>query len=205
MNHLGKFITLEGVDGAGKTSHMEFIKEYLTNLKLDFIMTREPGGTELGERLREILLHDEMTPKTETILMFAARNEHIEKVIRPGLTSGAIVISDRFTDASYAYQSGGKGVEDEAIDVLKDLVQKNLQPDLTFLFDLPVEVSIKRLKKTRKLDKFEKEEKDFHENVRKKYLMLAKNNPKRFSVLNSEKSIDEIQSQIKIKLDELLK
>ena len=205
MNHLGKFITLEGVDGAGKTSHIEFIKEYLTNLKFDFIMTREPGGTELGEKLREILLHDEMTPKTETILMFAARNEHIEKVIRPGLTSGAIVISDRFTDASYAYQSGGKGVEDEAIDVLKDLVQKNLQPDLTFLFDLPVEVSIKRLKKTRKLDKFEKEEKDFHENVRKKYLMIAKNNPKRFSVLNSEKSIDEIQSQIKIKLDELLK
>jgi len=205
MNQLGKFITLEGVDGAGKTSHIEFIKEYLTNLKLNFIMTREPGGTELGEKLREILLHDEMTPKTETILMFAARNEHIEKVIRPGLTSGAIVISDRFTDASYAYQSGGKGVEDEAIDVLKDLVQKNLQPDLTFLFDLPVEVSIKRLKKTRKLDKFEKEEKDFHENVRKKYLMIAKNNPKRFSVLNSEKSIDEIQSQIKIKLDELLK
>jgi len=205
MNQLGKFITLEGVDGAGKTSHIEFIKEYLTNLKLDFIMTREPGGTELGERLREILLHDEMTPKTETILMFAARNEHIEKVIRPGLTSGAIVISDRFTDASYAYQSGGKGVEDEEIDVLKDLVQKNLQPDLTFLFDLPVEVSIKRLKKTRKLDKFEKEEKGFHENVRKKYLMLAKNNPKRFSVLNSEKSIDEIQSQIKIRLDELLK
>jgi len=205
MNQLGKFITLEGVDGAGKTSHIEFIKEYLTNLKLNFIMTREPGGTELGERLREILLHDEMTPKTETILMFAARNEHIEKVIRPGLTSGAIVISDRFTDASYAYQSGGKGVEDEEIDVLKDLVQKNLQPDLTFLFDLPVEVSIKRLKKTRKLDKFEKEEKDFHENVRKKYLMIAKNNPKRFSVLNSEKSIDEIQSQIKIKLDELLK
>ena len=205
MNQLGKFITLEGVDGAGKTSHIEFIKEYLTNLKLNFIMTREPGGTELGERLREILLHDEMTPKTETILMFAARNEHIEKVIRPGLTSGAIVISDRFTDASYAYQSGGKGVEDEEIDVLKDLVQKNLQPDLTFLFDLPVEVSIKRLKKTRKLDKFEKEEKDFHENVRKKYLVIAKNNPKRFSVLNSEKSIDEIQSQIKIKLDELLK
>lgn len=205
MNQLGKFITLEGVDGAGKTSHIEFIKEYLKNLKLDFIMTREPGGTELGEKLREILLHDEMTPKTETILMFAARNEHIEKVIRPGLTSGAIVISDRFTDASYAYQSGGKGVEDEEIDVLKDLVQKNLQPDLTFLFDLPVEVSIKRLKKTRKLDKFEKEEKDFHENVRKKYLMIAKNNPKRFSVLNSEKSIDEIQSQIKIKLDELLK
>lgn len=205
MNQLGKFITLEGVDGAGKTSHIEFIKEYLTNLKFDFIMTREPGGTELGERLRKILLHDEMTPKTETILMFAARNEHIERVIRPGLTSGAIVISDRFTDASYAYQSGGKGVEDEEIDVLKDLVQKNLQPDLTFLFDLPVEVSIKRLKKTRKLDKSEKEEKDFHENVRKKYLMIAKNNPKRFSVLNSEKSIDEIQSQIKIKLDELLK
>ena len=112
MNNLGKFITLEGVDGAGKTTHVEFIKKYLSDLGINFIMTREPGGTLLGEQLREILLHDEMTPETETLLMFAARNEHIEKVIGPNLLGGKVVISDRFTDATYAYQSGGKGEKD---------------------------------------------------------------------------------------------
>ena len=205
MNQLGKFITLEGVDGAGKTTHVEFIKKYLTNLNRDFILTREPGGTALGEKLRAILLHEEMTPNTETILMFAARNEHIEQVIRPGLMKGTIVISDRFTDATYAYQSGGKRVSDEKIDILKGLVQGDLQPDLTFLFDLPVEVSIRRLNKTRELDKFEREGKEFHENIRKKYLNLAKLYPERFFILNSENSIEGIQNQIKIRLDELLK
>ena len=205
MSQLGKFITLEGVDGAGKTTHVEFIKKYLTNLNRDFILTREPGGTILGEKLRAILLHEEMTPNTETILMFAARNEHIDQIIRPGLMKGTIVISDRFTDATYAYQSGGKGVSDEKIDILKGLVQGDLQPDLTFLFDLPVEVSIRRLNKTRELDKFEREGKEFHENIRKKYLNLAKLYPERFFVLNSENSIEEIQNQIKIRLDELLK
>ena len=168
-------------------------------------MTREPGGTALGEKLRAILLHEEMTPNTETILMFAARNEHIDQIIRPGLMKGTIVISDRFTDATYAYQSGGKGVSNEKIDILKELVQGDLQPDLTFLFDLPVEVSIRRLNKTRDLDKFEREGKEFHENIRKKYLNLAKLYPERFFVLNSENSIEEIQNQIKIRLDELLK
>lgn len=205
MSQLGKFITLEGVDGAGKTTHVEFIKKYLTNLNRDFILTREPGGTVLGEKLRAILLHEEMTPNTETILMFAARNEHIDQIIRPGLMKGTIVISDRFTDATYAYQSGGKGVSNEKIDILKGLVQGDLQPDLTFLFDLPVEVSIRRLNKTRDLDKFEREGKEFHENIRNKYLNLAKLYPERFFVLNSENSIEEIQNQIKIRLDELLK
>lgn len=205
MSQLGKFITLEGVDGAGKTTHVEFIKKYLTNLNRDFILTREPGGTALGEKLRAILLHEEMTPNTETILMFAARNEHIDQIIRPGLMKGTIVISDRFTDATYAYQSGGKGVSNEKIDILKGLVQGDLQPDLTFLFDLPVEVSIRRLNKTRDLDKFEREGKEFHENIRNKYLNLAKLYPERFFVLNSENSIEEIQNQIKIRLDELLK
>lgn len=205
MSQLGKFITLEGVDGAGKTTHVEFIKKYFTNLNRDFILTREPGGTVLGEKLRAILLHEEMTPNTETILMFAARNEHIDQIIRPGLMKGTIIISDRFTDATYAYQSGGKGVSNEKIDILKGLVQGDLQPDLTFLFDLPVEVSIRRLNKTRDLDKFEREGKEFHENIRKKYLNLAKLHPERFFVLNSENSIEEIQSQIKIRLDELLK
>ena len=204
MSNLGKFITLEGVDGAGKTTDVKFIKKYLSDLGVNFVMTREPGGTLLGEQLREILLHEQMTPETETLLMFAARNEHIEKVIRPNLTEGKVVISDRCTDATYAYQSGGKGVNAKKIDILKEWVQASLQPDLTFLFDLSVEVSIERLNKTRELDKFEREEKSFHENIRQKYLLLAKASPERFCILNSEESIEEIQNQIKLKLDKVV-
>ena len=204
MNNLGKFITLEGVDGAGKTTHVEFIKKYLADLGINFIMTREPGGTLLGEQLRELLLHEEMSPETETLLMFAARNEHIEKVIRPNLREGKVVISDRFTDATYAYQSGGKGVKEKKVDILKEWVQGSLRPDLTFLFDLSVEISIERLNKTRELDKFEREEKSFHENIRQKYLLLAKASPERFCILNSEESIEEIQNQIKLKLDKVV-
>ena len=167
-------------------------------------MTREPGGTALGEKLRDILLHDEMNPQTETMLMFAARNEHIDKVIRPNLMKGAVVISDRFTDATYAYQAGGKGVKDEKIDILKKWVQEDLRPDLTFLFDLSVEVSIERLNKTRNLDKFEREDKSFHKKIREKYLTLVEASPERFCVLNSEASIEKIQNQIKLKLDEVI-
>ncbi|MDA7691418.1 dTMP kinase [Methylophilaceae bacterium] len=204
MSNLGKFITLEGVDGAGKTTHIEFIKNYLSDLNINYVMTREPGGTALGEKLRGILLHDEMNPQTETMLMFAARNEHIDKVIRPNLMKGAVVISDRFTDATYAYQAGGKGVKDEKIDILKKWVQEDLRPDLTFLFDLSVEVSIERLNKTRKLDKFEREDKSFHKKIREKYLTLVEASPERFCVLNSEASIEKIQNQIKLKLDEVI-
>ena len=204
MSNLGKFITLEGVDGAGKTTHIEFIKNYLSDLNINYVMTREPGGTALGEKLRDILLHDEMNPQTETMLMFAARNEHIDKVIRPNLMKGAVVISDRFTDATYAYQAGGKGVKDEKIDILKKWVQEDLRPDLTFLFDLSVEVSIERLNKTRKLDKFESEDKSFHKKIREKYLTLVEASPERFCVLNSEASIEKIQNQIKLKLDEVI-
>ena len=204
MSNLGKFITLEGVDGAGKTTHIEFIKNYLSELNINYVMTREPGGTALGEKLRDILLHDEMNPQTETMLMFAARNEHIDKVIRPNLIKGVVVISDRFTDATYAYQAGGKGVKDEKIDILKKWVQEDLRPDLTFLFDLSVEVSIERLNKTRNLDKFEREDKSFHKKIREKYLTLVEAAPERFCVLNSEASIEKIQNQIKLKLDEVI-
>ena len=204
MSNLGKFITLEGVDGAGKTTHIEFIKNYLSDLNINYVMTREPGGTALGEKLRDILLHDEMNPQTETMLMFAARNEHIDKVIRPNLIKGVVVICDRFTDATYAYQAGGKGVKDEKIDILKKWVQEDLRPDLTFLFDLSVEVSIERLNKTRKLDKFEREDKSFHKKIREKYLTLVEASPERFCVLNSEASIEKIQNQIKLKLDEVI-
>ena len=131
-----KFITLEGVDGAGKSTCIKFIKKYLTDKNHNSFFTREPGGTLLGEKLREILLHDEITPETETLLMFAARNEHVQQVITPNLQSGINVISDRFTDATYAYQSGGKYVDSKKITVLKNWVHVNLKPDLTLLFDL---------------------------------------------------------------------
>ena len=204
MNLKPKFITLEGVDGAGKSTHINFIKKYLTDKKLKYLFTREPGGTVLGEKLREILLHDEIKPETESLLMFAARNEHVQEIIKPNLKKGINVISDRFTDSTYAYQSGGKNVEISKITILKDWVHKNLKPDLTILFDLPIEVSLKRLKKTNdSLDKFEKEEADFHKRIRKSYLNLAKKDSGRFKVINSDQNINAVETEIYKILDKL--
>ena len=195
------FITLEGVDGAGKTTHIHFIEDYFRTRGLPFYMTREPGGTDLGEKLRLLLLHEEMDALTETMLMFAARCEHIQTIIKPKLAQGITVVSDRFTDATYAYQAGGKGVDARSIDVLKSLVQKDLDPDLTFLFDVPVEISIERLKDTRTMDKFEREEPSFHQNIRNAYLDLAQSFPQRFHVLNGTHAIEAIQDEIKLILD----
>ena len=204
MNLKPKFITLEGVDGAGKSTHINFIKKYLTDKNLKYLFTREPGGTVLGEKLREILLHDEIKPETESLLMFAARNEHVQEIIKPNLEQGINVISDRFTDSTYAYQSGGKNVEISKITILKDWVHKNLKPDLTILFDLPIEVSLKRLKKTNdSLDKFEKEEADFHKRIRKSYLNLAKKDSGRFKVINSDQNINAVETEIYKILDKL--
>ena len=203
MSNLGKFITLEGVDGAGKTTHIEFIKNYLSDLNINYVMTREPGGTVLGEKLRDILLHDVMTPETETLLMFAARSEHIHKVINPSLKAGVIVVSDRFTDATYAYQSGGKNVETKKITILKNWVHKDLKPDLTLLFDLPTDVSLSRLKSDGDLDKFEKEAAGFHMKIRESYLALAKKEPKRFEIINSNQNINTIEKEIYFALDKL--
>ena len=195
------FITLEGVDGAGKTTHIHFIEDYFRTRGLPFYMTREPGGTDLGEKLRLLLLHEEMDALTETMLMFAARCEHIQTIIKPKLAQGITVVSDRFTDATYAYQAGGKGVDACSIDVLKSLVQKDLDPDLTFLFDVPVEISIERLKDTRTMDKFEREEPSFHQTIRNAYLDLAQSFPQRFHVLNGTHAIETIQGEIKLMLD----
>jgi len=195
------FITLEGVDGAGKTTHIHFIEDYFRTRGLPFYMTREPGGTDLGEKLRLLLLHEEMDALTETMLMFAARCEHIATIIKPKLAQGITVVSDRFTDATYAYQAGGKGVDARSIDVLKSLVQKDLDPDLTFLFDVPVEISIERLKDTRTMDKFEREEPSFHQTIRNAYLDLAQSFPQRFHVLNGTHAIEAIQDEIKLMLD----
>ena len=195
------FISLEGVDGAGKTTHIHFIEDYFRTKGLPFYMTREPGGTDLGEKLRLLLLHEQMDALTETMLMFAARCEHIQTIIKPKLAQGITVVSDRFTDATYAYQAGGKGVDARSIDVLKSLVQKDLDPDLTFLFDVPVEISIERLKDTRTMDKFEREEPSFHQTIRNAYLDLAQSFPQRFHVLNGTHAIEAIQGEIKLMLD----
>ena len=203
MNIKSKFITLEGVDGAGKSTHINFIKKYFIDKNLNYLFTREPGGTVLGEKLREILLHDQMKAETESLLMFAARNEHIYEIIKPNLNKGINVISDRFTDATYAYQSGGKNVKIEKITILKNWVHKDLKPDLTLLFDLPVEISLSRLKKDGNLDKFESEKEDFHKKIRNSYLALAKNEPKRFKVINSNQNINSIEQEINLILDKL--
>jgi len=198
-----KFITLEGVDGAGKSTCIKFIKKYLTDKNLNYLFTREPGGTALGEKLREILLHDDMNPETETLLMFSARNEHVYQIIKPNLKDGINVISDRFTDATFAYQSGGKNVPMEKITTLKNWVHKDLKPDLTLLFDLPTDVSLSRLKSDGNLDKFEKEAADFHTRIRESYLDLAKKEPKRFQIINSNQNINIIEKEIYFVLDKL--
>jgi dTMP kinase len=189
----GKFITLEGMDGAGKSTHIPNIIALLQSQGHEVVSTREPGGTLLGERLREMLLHESMHPETETLLMFAARREHIANVIAPALARGAYVLSDRFTDATYAYQCGAKGVAGEKIKILEHWVQEYLQPDVTLLFDVPVEVSIQRLATARSPDKFERESADFFTRIRHAYLQRALENPARFRVIDANKSLSEVK------------
>ena len=192
----GKFITLEGVDGAGKSTHIPKIAQLIEAQGRQVLLTREPGGTPLGEKLRELLLHESMHPETESLLMFAARREHIEQVIRPALERGVYVISDRFTDASFAYQCGGRGVDTDKIAQLEQWVQGDLQPDLTLLFDVSVSVSTQRLAGARNPDRFEKENAVFFERIRRAYLMRAEQFPRRFRIIDSGKSIPEIHSKL---------
>jgi len=192
----GKFITLEGVDGAGKSTHIPTIARLLQAHGKEVLLTREPGGTPLGEKLRELLLHESMHPETEAMLMFAARREHIEQVIRPALARGAYVVSDRFTDASFAYQCGGRGVSTTKIGQLEQWVQGDFQPDLTLLFDVPVAVSTQRLAGARNPDRFEQESADFFERIRNAYLARAEQFPGRFRIIDSGKSIPEIHSEL---------
>lgn len=199
----GKFITLEGMDGAGKSTHIPDIVAALEARGIEVVSTREPGGTKLGEGLRELLLHQNMHPETETLMMFAARREHIAQIIEPALARGAYVLSDRFTDATFAYQCGGRGVDADKIRALEQWVQGELQPDLTLLFDVPVEVSIQRLANARSPDKFEQESSEFFSRIRAAYLLRAQQNPLRFRVINTDrplelvkKSLEEIVSSI---------
>ncbi|PJC02725.1 MAG: dTMP kinase, partial [Gallionellales bacterium CG_4_9_14_0_8_um_filter_59_50] len=165
-----KFITFEGVDGAGKSTHLAWFTDALRQRGIDLVLTREPGGTPLGEKLREILLHEPMHAETEAMLMFAARREHLEQVIRPAMEQGTWVVSDRFSDASFAYQGGGRGVSIAKLEQLERWVQDDLQPDLTLLFDIPIEVARQRLASNASLDRFELEQGEFFERVRQAYL-----------------------------------
>jgi len=192
----GKFITLEGMDGAGKSTHIPNIIKILQARGFEVVSTREPGGTALGERLRELLLHEPMHAETETLLMFAARREHIATVIGPALARGAYVLSDRFTDATYAYQCGAKGVPASKIQILEQWVQSELQPDVTLLFDVPVEVSMQRLAATRVPDKFEREDADFFSLIRQAYLQRAQENPKRFRVIDASVALTEVVANV---------
>ncbi len=193
MKKRGKFITLEGMDGAGKSTHIPNVIAALKARGVEVVSTREPGGTRLGEQLRALLLHEAMHPETETLLMFAARREHIANVIEPALKRGAFVLSDRFTDATYAYQCGAKGVASSKIKQLEKWVQGSLQPDLTLLFDVPVEISMKRLTTAREPDKFEREDAQFFEKLRQAYLTRAEENPVRFRVINANQALDKVK------------
>ena len=193
----GKFITLEGMDGAGKSTHIPDIIKLLEIKGVEVISTREPGGTALGEQLRTLLLNEPMHPETETLLMFAARREHINQIIEPALARGAWVLSDRFTDATYAYQSGGRGVLAKKVIELESWVQGGLQPDLTLLFDVPVEVSVARLASARTPDKFERESVEFFTKIRNAYLDRALNNPNRFRIINSNQALENVKVEVK--------
>lgn len=194
MKHtLGKFISLEGMDGAGKSTHIPAIIAQLQMRGVEVVSTREPGGTKLGEQLREILLHEPMHPETEAMLMFAARREHIAQVIQPALLRGAYVLTDRFTDATYAYQCGAKGVSAEKIMQLEQWVQMGLHPDITLLFDVPPEVSLKRLASARTPDKFEQEGLAFFAHLRTSYLQRAAQFPQRFRVIDANQTLEKVK------------
>ena len=200
----GKFISFEGIDGAGKSTHIAFVAEWLAARGKRVVSSREPGGTAVGEKLRELLLHEKMHLETEALLMFASRREHIAQVIEPALLRGDWVISDRFTDASFAYQGGGRGLERAKMEALEQWVHPHLQPDLTLLFDVPLDVARARLDATRTLDKFEQEQADFFDACRKEYLRRAAQFAQRIVVIDSTQSIEAIRLQLGGILEKLL-
>ena len=207
MTARGRFITLEGIDGAGKSTHVPTLVAAIRRRGRAAVATREPGGTALGERLRELLLHEPMTHDSEALLMFAARREHVENVIRPALGRGDWVVCDRFTDASYAYQGGGHGVDPVRLAQLAQWVHDDCNPDLTLLFDVPEAVSRRRLERAagegRVLDKFEREKDEFIARVRGAYLARAAAEPDRFRVIDSTRPVDHVRAELAALVDAL--
>lgn len=203
----GLFITLEGPEGAGKTTNRAYLAEQLQAQGFAVALTREPGGTALAEQIRAILLapHDEiMAVDTELLLMFAARAQHLSQVILPALAEGKIVICDRFTDATYAYQGGGRGLDCSRIALLEQFVQGDLRPEITLLFDLPVADGMARAVARGKLDRFEQEQHDFFEKVRQAYLQRASDDPERFRLVNAQQTLPEVQKSLDVHLLEII-
>lgn len=200
----GKFITLEGIDGAGKSSHIEFVASHIRATGHDVLTTREPGGTALGESLRTLLLHEKMQSDTEVLLMFASRREQLATVIEPALRAGQWVICDRFTDSTYAYQCGGRGLDPTRVAAIEQWVHGHIQPDVTFLFDAPINVARERLNKgTISPDKFEREQDAFFTRVREAYLARAKAFPARIKLVDSSKTLADIRAALTGFLDNL--
>ncbi len=203
----GLFITLEGGEGAGKSTQLAYIRQRIEAAGIPLHVTREPGGTPLAEQIRALLLdhrEESMASDTELLLMFAARAQHLAQLIRPTLARGEWVLCDRFTDATYAYQGGGRGIDFDRIEVLEDWVQGELRPDLTLLLDLPVEVGMARAGQRGELDRFEREQRDFFERVRAAYLVRAEQEPGRFRIIDAAQDIVGVQRQIDAVLTPLL-
>lgn len=203
----GYFITLEGIEGAGKSTAVKFLADYLQQAKIDFILTREPGGTEIAEKIRRIVLdhHEEtMHPDTEMLLYFAGRAQHLNQLIIPALHRGQWVICDRFTDATYAYQGGGRGLSSEKISILEQWVQGSLRPNYTLLFDVAVSVGLERIGRDRPLDRIEKEKEVFFEKVRNCYLARAHKEPQRFYIIDANKSLPEVEKQLENILEKIV-
>ncbi len=202
----GRFVTLEGVDGAGKSTHVEWMARWLGERGVDLCLSREPGGTALGERLRELLLDpaQQVDAEAEALLMFAARKQHLAQVILPALARGQWVVCDRFTDATFAYQGGGRGIATSRLAILEEWVQGRLQPDLTFYFDVPVEVARARLLASRSPDRFEQEQAAFFERVRAGYLARARSDPGRIRVVDATQPIEDVRGVLAMGLEQLL-
>ena len=199
----GKFITIEGTEGVGKTTNIEFIQHWLNRRGVEFVSTREPGGTPLAEEVRELLLtprEEKIGDSTELLLMFAGRAQHLDQVILPALDSGTSVLCDRFTDASYAYQGFGREMDCSLITELEQIVQGDLRPDLTLILDIPVEIGLKRASERSAPDRFEQEQIEFFDRVRQGYLKIAEENPERCAVIDASQSLDEVQASIEVVL-----
>jgi dTMP kinase len=207
MKARGLFITMEGGEGVGKSTNLSFLERFLADRGIDIVTTREPGGTHLGEEIRELLLQvrgETVSVEAELLMMFAARAQHISELIEPALAAGKWVLSDRFTDATYAYQCGGRGVDTATVAQLEQLVQRSLRPDYTVLLDAPIEVGMARARDRGELDRFEQEAMAFFERVRQSYLQQAEVHKKRYRVIDAAQSLEDVQSALAEVGEELL-
>ncbi len=202
----GKFITIEGSEGAGKSTNIHFIQDYLNKKNIEFISTREPGGTPVAEKIRDLLLdkaNTSLCDDAELLLMFAARSQHLNELIIPALEAGKWVLSDRFTDASFAYQGGGRGLSWDKIAQLEQWVQGSLRPDATILLDIPVDIGMQRVRERGETDRFEQEQLSFFNRIREAYLKLANEDPERFHVIDTQSSIEDVHKQLSAVMEKL--